>query len=101
MFDVQLQDQARVGSRWVSVVADADPTILTQLVGLVATINLCPASMHSKIMPSGQLEWHCELASVTDSQWTFLLRKLSQPTQVWSVTDETAEFAGMVARRAS
>ena len=101
MFDVHTQNQAESGSRWVSVIADADPAILPQLLGLVATINLCPYSMGSTMLKSGQLEWRCELNGVSESQWQFLLRKVSQPTQVWSVTDQTPEFLASVRRRAS
>lgn len=100
MSDVQVHGIPAIPTRWVSVVADADPTVLSQLLGLVASINVCPTSMSAQTLSSGQLEWICELERISERQWQFLLRKFSQPTQVWSVCDLTAEVTRQGARKA-
>lgn len=70
----------------VTILADAEPTLLSSVCGLLAGSNLVPAAAHFEAHPEERAVMSFELRAVAGTRIHLLVRKVAQLTSVREVT---------------
>lgn len=70
----------------IMLFADADPTFLSRVFGLLAAVNLVPEDCSANLRADGTMEVNLRLRCVSEKTSHFLIRKCQQLPQVIEVS---------------